>query len=1002
MVSAGGTAVIGVVFWAFAAHLAPASVVGRTTAEIAAMVLLANLAQLSFGSIFERFLPVAGRLTRDFVFRAYVMCVVTGFVLAIAYVILGLGNSFLPQTMGWKALFIVSVVLWTIFALQDSVLIGLRASRWVAVENISFSIAKLVILPIAIAISPMQGIFAAWTAPVILTIIVITWYVFRRLIPEHISMGGSAARLPSTRNLIGLAGAQYASMLSTIFMPSLISLIVIERLGAVANAHFYVPALIATGLSVVAMSIVRSFLVEASHEPHLLRKHAKSAMRALTILLVPSVIIGWVFAPYYLRVFGAEYSAGGTTLIRLLLLAIPGSTVMVFYSAFAWLDQRVWWMSIRIFIGSVLQIAVILLLIDSHGLLAIGIAALVNAGFTVIVFLPVSVQRYRQTPKLTGSGVGDTIPDVAGNDLETVPEIESDPTIYELAQQVSERSLWLDTENGPIFARLTTPISGMTRGGVLISPPIGSEGRVARRTFRTLATTMAAEGYSVLRFDHFGTGDSGGSLEEADFLTLWTDQIAKGVDFLRALGCSEVSAVGMRLGATILGASASRNPLKLKSMVLWDPCVTGRAYLRERAALEATRPQYAIIDPSNPFAASEFVFSDATKEKMGTLSLLDATPEQLADRVLIIMRNDRVTPSAMTKRFDSHAIAWETTSEQSELIEKQLPTSELPEQTLSRVEEWLQATRAPVSPLVVPELAVTATVGGSDGREPVRERLVSLGAQGLFAVVCEPLHARSGPFVVRNFPLMVMVNGMNEDHWGPSRLWVDLSRKWASEGFRCVRFDSYAQGESGWPEDATAKPEVQGARVEDICDVVRALNPKDPSYSVLVGLCSGAQQALDAALELKARGLCSVNPQVGRAIVQYGFRLHRSKRGIVRSLGARLRSRFEGHRWIWKLVWQLSRILLPNAFSFKVRRQLVANRTKMLLIASLSDIRPFPRVPILRSFDERRLISSPMCQINIVTGLDHDFMNIDARARAVSIVDSFVVGEFGTKNQIAL
>ncbi len=289
MVSAGGTAGIGVIFWAIAAHLAPASVVGKTTAEIAAMVLLANLAQLSFGSIFERFLPIAGELTRVFVFRAYVMCVVTGFILAIAYVILGLGNSFLPQSVGWKALFIVSVVLWTIFALQDSVLIGLRASPWVAVENISFSIAKLLILPLAISVLPKQGIFAAWTAPVILTIIVITWYLFRKRIPDHISMGGSAARLPSTRNLIGLAGAQYASMLSTVFMPSLISLIVIQRLGAVDNAHFYVPTLIATGLSVVAMSTVRSFLVEASHEPHLLRKHSKSTLRALAILLVPSV-----------------------------------------------------------------------------------------------------------------------------------------------------------------------------------------------------------------------------------------------------------------------------------------------------------------------------------------------------------------------------------------------------------------------------------------------------------------------------------------------------------------------------------------------------------------------------------------------------------------------------------------------------------------------------------------------------------------------------------------
>ncbi|MGD0854016.1 MAG: alpha/beta fold hydrolase [Acidimicrobiales bacterium] len=987
MVSAGGTAVIGVVFWAFAAHLAPASVVGRSTAEIAAMVLLANLAQLSFGSIFERFLPVAGNLTRDFVYRAYIMCVVTGFALAIAYVILGLGHSFLPQSMGWKALFIISVVLWTIFALQDSVLIGLRASPWVAVENISFSIAKLLLLPLAIAISPKQGIFAAWTAPVILTIIVITWYLFRKRIPEHISMGGSDAQLPSTRSLIGLAGAQYASMLSTVFMPSLVTLIVIERLGAVANAHYYVPALIATGLSVVAMSIVRSFLVEASHEPHLLRKHAKSAMRALAFLLVPSVIIGCIFAPYYLRVFGAEYSAGGTTLMRLLLLAIPGSTVMVFYSAFAWLDQRVWWMSIRIFIGSVLQIAVILLLINRHGLLAIGIAAWVNSGFIVIAFLPVSIRRYRQTPKLTGSGGRESIPEEVDIVQETDDLRGSARTVYEMSKQVSERSLWMDSERGPIFARLTTPISGATRGGILISPPIGSEGRVARRTFRTLATTLGAEGYSVLRFDHLGTGDSGGSLEDEDLLTLWTDQIASGVDYLRALGCPEVSALGMRLGATILGAAAGRHPLNLKSMVLWDPCVTGRTYLRERAIIEATRPQYAIIDPSNPNAASEFVFSDKTKEKISSLSILDATSEQLADRVLIIMRDDRVTPSALAKQFDSLAVAWETTSEQSALIEKQLPTSELPNETIARISDWLQTTETSLSPLVTPDLVVTATVGGGDGRAPVREHLVSLGPLGLFGVVSEPLHAHSGP-------LMVMVNGMNEDHWGPSRLWVDLSRKWASEGFRCVRFDSAAQGESGWPEDALTKPEAQGARVVDICDVVRALCPEDPSYAVLVGLCSGAQQALDAALELKARGICSVNPQVGRAIVQYGFRLHRSNRSIVRSLGARLRTRFEGHRWIWKLVWQLSRVVLPNAFSFKVRRRLVANGTKMLLIASLSDVRPFPRVPILRSFDERRLVSSAMCQIHIVTGLDHDFMNIDARARAVAIVDSFVMGEF--------
>src|SRR5579863_1145825 len=120
IISSAGSSTIGILFWAIAAHLATHAAVGRTTAEIAAMLLLANLAQLSYGSIFERFLPIAGHLTGGFVRRAYSTCLVFALVLATAYVIAGFGHSFLPSSLLWRALFVVSVVLWTIFALQDS------------------------------------------------------------------------------------------------------------------------------------------------------------------------------------------------------------------------------------------------------------------------------------------------------------------------------------------------------------------------------------------------------------------------------------------------------------------------------------------------------------------------------------------------------------------------------------------------------------------------------------------------------------------------------------------------------------------------------------------------------------------------------------------------------------------------------------------------------------------------------------------------------------------
>jgi O-antigen/teichoic acid export membrane protein len=262
-------------------------------------------------------------------------------------------------------------------------------------------------LPAFVILSASQGIFVASMAPLVLTVVAVTWYLFRKRIPDHMAMDGPAERLPSTRELVVLAGAQYTALLSTVFMPSLLSLIVIQRLGPVANAHFFLPNMISTSLGLFALSIVRSFLVEASHEPHELRVHANSALRALIVVLVPSVIIGCIFAPEYLRIFGASYAAHGTTLMRMLLIALLGTAVMMWYSTFAWLDKRVWWMTARNIAGSLVQLLVVILLIGHIGIESIGVAALVNSAITFCVFLPISIRRYRLTAVDATPGAAD-------------------------------------------------------------------------------------------------------------------------------------------------------------------------------------------------------------------------------------------------------------------------------------------------------------------------------------------------------------------------------------------------------------------------------------------------------------------------------------------------------------------------------------------------------------------------------------------------------------------
>ena len=412
IVSGAGSAVIGIVFWGVAAHVASPTTIGRTSAEIAAIMLLATLAQLSFGSTFERFLPVAGDRTRLFVTRAYVLCVSIAFALAIAYVTSGLAHAFLPTSFAWRALFVGAVVCWTVFALQDSVLIGLRATRWVPVENILYSLVKLALIPAFMVVTASQDIILAWLAPVIPFLIVVNWYLFAKRIPEHMALSTSSEELPSIRLLISLTSAQYATLLVTVLSGSVVTLIVIDRLGAVASAHYYLPAQIAGGAAMALWSIDRSFLVEASSEPDALRRHARVALRAGLIVLTVCVVLGEILAPQILGVFGRTYADNGTTLLRMFLLSLPGSAITVFYSSFAWLDKRVWILTVREVVSSVVYFAVILLLIGHFGILAVGIASIVQSVLQGILFLPLVVRRYRRIPHTSGEENGLATPAV--------------------------------------------------------------------------------------------------------------------------------------------------------------------------------------------------------------------------------------------------------------------------------------------------------------------------------------------------------------------------------------------------------------------------------------------------------------------------------------------------------------------------------------------------------------------------------------------------------------
>jgi dienelactone hydrolase len=268
----------------------------------------------------------------------------------------------------------------------------------------------------------------------------------------------------------------------------------------------------------------------------------------------------------------------------------------------------------------------------------------------------------------------------------------------------------------------------------------------------------------------------------------------------------------------------------------------------------------------------------------------------------------------------------------------------------------------------------------------VRERVVSVGPQRIFAVVSEPVGDVTGPWIV-------MVNGANEDHVGPSRLWVDLSRRWSSFGFRCVRFDPVGEGESPSSSDQRPTKTFDEPGLSEIYDVLRDLSPDDPTNAVLIGLCSGAHRALQAAIQMHVRGVCAINPPVGPAALRNAALAEKSE---LNSMKSKFRQFVEGQAWIGKLVRQLCRVLLPSAYSFRVRKTLAQKGTQMLILASPQDMFPFPRIPILRSLDKSRLISTGMCRIEVVQGMDHDLLNSDGRVKAVAILEDHILNTYAS------
>jgi uncharacterized protein len=141
-------------------------------------------------------------------------------------------------------------------------------------------------------------------------------------------------------------------------------------------------------------------------------------------------------------------------------------------------------------------------------------------------------------------------------------------------------------ESRRLFGALTRPVDTI-RAGVVFCPPFGDEMVCTYSRLAQWGKELAEEGFAMLRYHPFGTGESDGDC--ADFtLQGASDDTLTAAKWMRQTVCPEpLGLFGLRLGAAVAVQAATR--VRPDFLILWSPIINLRRYFRELLRLRLTK-----------------------------------------------------------------------------------------------------------------------------------------------------------------------------------------------------------------------------------------------------------------------------------------------------------------------------------------------------------------------------------------------------------------------------
>ena len=554
-----------------------------------------------------------------------------------------------------------------------------------------------------------------------------------------------------------------------------------------------------------------------------------------------------------------------------------------------------------------------------------------------------------------------------------------------------EKQIWFGVDEAPLFGWVASPSDGLVQGGVVLCPPLARDVFSTHRVLRKLAVELANAGFVALRFDYPATGDSAGQVEDPDLVRRWLTSVHDARVTLRDLGAPSVAVVGIRMGALLAAFAAQCEPGAFESLVLWDPCASSRAFLREQSLLLSG---YAPGEHDPRYWHTPgFHFSSETGDDLQAIDFAKlAVDGPLADRILLLQRDDVPQASSIRKRLEHEGdrLTVDAAYGQAGVLDVEVHEIVVPQRTMDRIVGWLAKEPAPVVAALaeLPERH-SAEIAARPGVY-VRETSMAVGQRGIRGILTEPVDNASAEQVTsRPRPWVVLMNTATEHHIGPGRLWVELARDWAALGCRVLRIDQVGVGDSDSDSDRRSS-QLEGwpsspSWIEDDRDLVTTLQ-SDGSPVLMVGLCLGAYDILEVALWERVDAAFLISPNLTLMPIAARGREHYTPlRRAGFPMGPLLRWRpaqwnllarllLKGYRWRGMYGGRYRRF----GSEARVLKRIVRRGTSLAICVNANDVRQLTSNLLLRP-TLRRLRRAGGFHMVVNPDMEHGLLDYESR-----------------------